>query len=477
MSDVFISYKRRLRPRVEEIAEQLKRLGLTVWFDAELEPGTTFSAEISHEVRTARCVLVCWTNDAFPHGGDEHGWVVGEATIGRSRKVLVAATLEPTDLDPPWNTVHCEDLSDWTPRARGSRRDAWGRIVDAIGRHVDRPGLPELDAALVVGSIRALTGWLREFPDDPWAPRVEEQIEQRRNRRKTRVPVSPPPERNDIGPSSDPDTDLALAVERGLMEVTPDVGTDEQEWLERDLALSADLSFEHEKLEEAVAAALYVPVTDQSSSVPQPATPIPPGPVTALIDGTQVGASTIMLATAVATAASAGVSIFVALAGWSESPVGTGTVGILCPILFGGILALFGGRRAALARVLLISLLCPIIAVTASVLAMVAQALVPAPIGTLAFGAVGSFVGTSSMLALLSANGVHREMHASEVIWWSLGAAVATGLAFTVFSLDARGMYDAAWMVFVWEVLFGAVLVLSNNRAVLAWLGTVRRSF
>ena len=83
MTDVFISYKRRLRPRVEEIAAALRARGVTVWYDAALEAGTSFSAEISNEVRSAGCVLVCWSDDAFPHGGDTSGWVVGEATIGQ----------------------------------------------------------------------------------------------------------------------------------------------------------------------------------------------------------------------------------------------------------------------------------------------------------------------------------------------------------------------------------------------------------
>ena len=39
MADVFISYKREDRPLVEEIAARLRRLKLTVWFDAGLAGG------------------------------------------------------------------------------------------------------------------------------------------------------------------------------------------------------------------------------------------------------------------------------------------------------------------------------------------------------------------------------------------------------------------------------------------------------
>ena len=73
MSDVFISYKRRLRPQVERIATALRELRVDVWFDAALEPGVSFSAEISHEVRNAGCVLdvvdgekLVWTSALAP---------------------------------------------------------------------------------------------------------------------------------------------------------------------------------------------------------------------------------------------------------------------------------------------------------------------------------------------------------------------------------------------------------------------------
>ena len=65
MADVFISYKSRMRPRVRELARAFEELGLTVWFDAELEAGRSFAAVINSELEKARCIVVCWTPDAF----------------------------------------------------------------------------------------------------------------------------------------------------------------------------------------------------------------------------------------------------------------------------------------------------------------------------------------------------------------------------------------------------------------------------
>ena len=143
MTDVFISYKRRMRPKVEQIAAALEALGLDVWFDANLEAGSSFNAEISERVRNANCVLVCWTDDAFAHGGDKNGWVVGEASIGRARGVLVPVLLEKTDLDPPWNTLHTESLIGWSPEA--PNQSAWQRVVAAIGKLVGRADLAEAE--------------------------------------------------------------------------------------------------------------------------------------------------------------------------------------------------------------------------------------------------------------------------------------------------------------------------------------------
>jgi hypothetical protein len=178
MSDVFISYKRRLRPQVERIADALRALGLDVWFDAELEPGDSFSAEIGHEVRNAGCVLVCWSNDAFPHGGDENGWVLGEASIGRKRGRLVTVLLEETEFDPPWNMIHTERLIGFDPADMTADRSAWRGTLAAIGRLIERPGLADYDRAAAAGTADALKAWVEVHPQDLLAEKVWARVEE-----------------------------------------------------------------------------------------------------------------------------------------------------------------------------------------------------------------------------------------------------------------------------------------------------------
>jgi hypothetical protein len=169
MADVFISYKSRMRPRVREIASALEELGLTVWFDAELEAGHSFTAVINAELAKASCVIVCWTPDAFaPEDGSEVSWVEAEASIARDRKVIVPIMLERVPLKAPWNMFHTERMMDWPAGAHDY--PAWQSLLEAIGRNVGRPGLAEY--ALSLGRPGTLPAWAAKYPDDPMAPKA-----------------------------------------------------------------------------------------------------------------------------------------------------------------------------------------------------------------------------------------------------------------------------------------------------------------
>jgi hypothetical protein len=166
MADVFISYKSRMRPRVRELASAFEELGLTVWFDAELEAGRSFAAVINAELEKARCIVVCWTPDAFaPEDGSEVSWVEAEASIARERKVIVPIMLERVPLKAPWNMFHTERMMDWPAGAHDY--PAWQSLLEAIGRNLDRPGLAEY--ALALGRPQTLAAWAAKYPDDPMA--------------------------------------------------------------------------------------------------------------------------------------------------------------------------------------------------------------------------------------------------------------------------------------------------------------------
>lgn len=196
MADVFISYKRRLRPRIVELAGALEQLKVSVWFDAEIEPGKSFGAVINRELADARCVLVCWTPDAFaPEHGDEISWVEAEATKGRERKILVPVLLEQTMLNAPWNMLQTENLIEWTPEVAPT--GAWLGVLAGIGKLVDRPGLADYVRASA-GSADDLTRWAQAYPSDPLADGIWERITEievaaAKERVKQRQSGAPPP--------------------------------------------------------------------------------------------------------------------------------------------------------------------------------------------------------------------------------------------------------------------------------------------
>lgn len=143
-ADVFISYRRDQREQVLVIAEKLQELGLSVWFDARLEAGSSFDEEINREVRSAKCVFVCWSPEAM-----QSRWVRAEASIGLERDVLVAAFLHQAELMPPYNLVHAANLEGWN----GAHDDpAWGQVLARVGRLVEKPDLADIARAKLLES-------------------------------------------------------------------------------------------------------------------------------------------------------------------------------------------------------------------------------------------------------------------------------------------------------------------------------------
>lgn len=108
MADVFISYKREDRARVEALHALLLDLELTAWFDAGIEVGAAWEARILEEANAAQAMIVCWTFAACA----SH-WVKREALIGLERGVLAPVRLEYCVPVAPFDAVQAADLLNW----------------------------------------------------------------------------------------------------------------------------------------------------------------------------------------------------------------------------------------------------------------------------------------------------------------------------------------------------------------------------
>lgn len=186
MADVFISYKRDERPSVERVAQRLRALGLTVWFDASLSAGETFNDEIDREARSAKAVLVCWSP-----GARESRWVKAEAMIGFEQDKLAATYLAGPDgfsAPTPFNTIHAEDLRAWLA-APSDTHSGWKSVLRRLGRLSGRADIESwaaLDAQATTAELRA---WIACHTDSPLASVAQDRLRAREEQDAERLRV------------------------------------------------------------------------------------------------------------------------------------------------------------------------------------------------------------------------------------------------------------------------------------------------
>ena len=124
MADIFISYKKEDAGRVIRMVEALRAEGFDVWWDHGIKAGTEWDRSIHKELYAAKVVIAIWSNASVAAP-----WVKEEATVGKSRGVLVPARID--DVDPPlgFMMIQAADLVDWS----GDRSDPrWGHFLDAV---------------------------------------------------------------------------------------------------------------------------------------------------------------------------------------------------------------------------------------------------------------------------------------------------------------------------------------------------------
>lgn len=108
MSDIFISYARGDRPRVQALADALSSHGWSVWWDRQIAAGRTFDQVIADALAAARCVVVVWSKASIASD-----WVRDEADEGRRRNILVPITLDAARPPLGFGRIQTAHLGDW----------------------------------------------------------------------------------------------------------------------------------------------------------------------------------------------------------------------------------------------------------------------------------------------------------------------------------------------------------------------------
>ena len=130
ISDIFISYAREDRPRVQRLAEVLKNCGWSVWWDRDLVAGPRFRDVIEEQLKSARCVVVVWSTHAT-----KRDWVLDEAQEAKEHGKLVAVRIDDVDLPLGFRGLETADLVGWEgDPAQPEFRRLVGGAESLIGR-------------------------------------------------------------------------------------------------------------------------------------------------------------------------------------------------------------------------------------------------------------------------------------------------------------------------------------------------------
>ena len=111
MTDIFVSYAREDRSRVEPLVRTLEARGYSVWWDRELVPGSSFEKVIDEAISAAQCVMVVWTRRSV-----DSEWVQAEAGDGLERGILVPVMMDAVRVPISFRRKHAAQLLEWPRR-------------------------------------------------------------------------------------------------------------------------------------------------------------------------------------------------------------------------------------------------------------------------------------------------------------------------------------------------------------------------
>jgi adenylate cyclase len=130
MADVFVSYSRSDRAKVEPLVRALEAEGYSVWWDPHIAAGQQFDELIAKELESAGCVVVVWTDTSVASR-----WVRGEARDAADRGVLVPVRFGSMQLPIDVRAIHTTDLDGWNDDPDGP---AFRAIASSIAGLVNK---------------------------------------------------------------------------------------------------------------------------------------------------------------------------------------------------------------------------------------------------------------------------------------------------------------------------------------------------
>ncbi|MEM8815475.1 MAG: SUMF1/EgtB/PvdO family nonheme iron enzyme [Pseudomonadota bacterium] len=135
MADVFLSYKREDRERIEPVVSAVEEAGFSVWWDDRITPHGEWDDTIARELEAAKAVVVIWTEASVASK-----WVRTEAHFANEQGKLVPVQLDQCRLPISFMLNQTADISSWN----GDRDHSQWRKLLAWIEELSR-AVPKLD--------------------------------------------------------------------------------------------------------------------------------------------------------------------------------------------------------------------------------------------------------------------------------------------------------------------------------------------
>jgi len=129
MADVFLSYARATRPRIEQIGDGLESGGYSLWWDKALNASDDYAMVIESELDAAGCVVVAWSAPAR-----QSLWVRAEANHGLDSGKLVQINLDGSRPPLPFSALNHLDFARWRGECAGTPWSEFDAHVGALVR-------------------------------------------------------------------------------------------------------------------------------------------------------------------------------------------------------------------------------------------------------------------------------------------------------------------------------------------------------
>ncbi len=107
MADIFISYARTDRTRIEELGQMLSDAGYSVWWDRQIVGGEDFYEAIERELAAARLVVVAWSAESA-----KSRWVKDEAGVAAEAGKIIALSIDGSQPPIGFKQFHAIDATE-----------------------------------------------------------------------------------------------------------------------------------------------------------------------------------------------------------------------------------------------------------------------------------------------------------------------------------------------------------------------------